>query len=209
MKGIYKTAGIFKDKDALLMDLVENAVHVDTKKTGVVALNKPPFLPVRKADDAQYSIEELLPSLAEVFGVKELHFVRAPERYAYHGLIYDTAFAERYCHDIQEKIHRHSSGIFLLATTEACVSRIRRSRNHTTRGFLPDNYIAVTKSFPRMNEGTETLDVVMTKVGIREPLRPGMKHMEVIMPFAAKNAASSSQSYFLLHSPSSTAHSTV
>ena len=80
LKGAYKTAGVFKDKDALLTDLVQNAVHVDTRKTGLVALNKPPFLPVRKADDARHSIEELLPSLAEVFGVKELHFVRAPER---------------------------------------------------------------------------------------------------------------------------------
>ena len=81
LKSLYKRVGIYKDKEALVADLVQNAVHVDTKRTGLVALNKPSFLPVRKADDSQYCIEELLPRLAEAFGVKELHYVRAPERY--------------------------------------------------------------------------------------------------------------------------------
>ena len=75
---------------------------------------------------------------------------------------------------------RHSSGLFLLATTETCVARIRRSLNRAkNQGRLPDNYIAVTKALPRMDGVTETIDVVMTKVGIREPLKPGKKHMEV------------------------------
>ena len=81
LKSLYKSAGIYKDKEALVEDLVRNAVHVDTKRTGLVALNKPSFLPVRKTGDSQHSIEELLPRLAEAFGVKELHYVRAPERY--------------------------------------------------------------------------------------------------------------------------------
>ena len=81
LKSLYKRVGIYKDKDDLVTDLVTNAVHVDTKRTGIIALNKPSFLPVRKADDSPYSIEEILPRLAEAFGVKELHYVRAPERY--------------------------------------------------------------------------------------------------------------------------------
>ena len=81
LKSLYKRVGIYKDKDDLVEELVTNAVHVDTKRTGIIALNKPSFLPVRKADDSQYSIEEILPRLAEAFGVKELHYVRAPERY--------------------------------------------------------------------------------------------------------------------------------
>ena len=80
LKSLYKRVGVYKDKETLVEDLLINAVHVDTKKTGLVALNKPSSLPVRKAGDSQYSIEELLPRLAEAFGVKELHYVRAPER---------------------------------------------------------------------------------------------------------------------------------
>ena len=80
LKSLYKRVGVYKDKETLVEDLLINAVHVDTKKTGLVALNKPFSLPVRKAGDSQYSIEELLPRLAEAFGVKELHYVRAPER---------------------------------------------------------------------------------------------------------------------------------
>ena len=82
--------------------------------------------------------------------------------------------------DLWGKIHRHSTGLFLLATTESCVARIRRSlKRAKNQGLLPDNYIAVTKAIPRMGEVTDTVDVVMTKVGIRESLKPGMKHVEV------------------------------
>ena len=80
LKSLFKRVGVYRDKDALVEDLCLNAVHVDTKRTGLVALNKPSSLPVRKSGDSRYSIEELLPRLAEAFEVKELHFVRAPER---------------------------------------------------------------------------------------------------------------------------------
>ena len=80
LKSLFKRVGVYRDIDALVEDLCLNAVHVDTKRTGLVALNKPSSLPVRKTGDSRYSIEELLPRLAEAFEVKELHYVRAPER---------------------------------------------------------------------------------------------------------------------------------
>ncbi len=153
LKPVYASAGVYRDRAALVEDLLANAVYVDPSKNGLVALNKPIGVPVRSADDADVSLFDVLPSLAKELQVETLLYVRAPERY--------------------------SSGLTLLATHEQGYNRLKKCLNRSERAYeLKDAYLAVTNGVPRLKDVTEAVDVVLTKVGKREHTHHG-RHFEV------------------------------
>lgn len=157
LKSVYSKVCVYKDRSAFVNDLLSNAVHLDPKGSGLVALNKPAGIPIKPLEDSQFSLDGAIPLIAKELGVERLHRVRAPERY--------------------------SSGLTLLSASDSGLNRIKRClRRHDSADAttLKDVYLALTNGFPRKDDVTETVDIVVTNVGIRKATLKG-NHFEPVI----------------------------
>jgi len=128
----------WKSQATLVDHLKKNVVFYNPKEDehGLVVINKPYGLPIKKAEDSEYCLEGCIGALATLLGEKQLHVIKS---------------VERFC-----------SGIVLLGTSEDTEKHMLKSvKKSKTKRMLTSGYIGLVMGhakLPAMDTGQVLLE---------------------------------------------------
>ena len=146
---IYKNEGSFQSRTLLAKHLKENIVYDDSKKSGLVVVNKPFGLSLLPGETNEISLTCALPELASYLEVSNISVIKSCGRSVSGCTLLNAG---------GEKTLKHVS---------KCVSRNRNNRKLGTK------YLAITNGIPRTSGVLETVDVSLETIKTKKSLKGG------------------------------------
>ena len=157
LKSLYMSEGRFSSPSELANVLFQNIVYYPPKKigqdcsmgspkkardnSGLLVVNKPAGVPLKTTSEGHVGLNDALPTLAEMLGVKKIETFKSVQRYA--------------------------SGCALLCTKEQTKHQLRNSFNRCENRYFKETktfervfgetYFALTNGVPRLNNTSETV----------------------------------------------------
>ena len=153
---IYKKEGFFHSKTLLARQLHDNIVFNDSKKTGLIVVNKPFGLPLLPGETEDVSLTCALPQLASYLNVPNISVIKSSGKF------------------ISGCTLLNSGGERTLKHVTKCMARNRANRKLWTK------YLAITNGIPRNSGVLETVDVSLETIKTKKSLKGGTYKEPVI-----------------------------
>lgn len=164
LRHLYMNEGKFQCSESLASHLASNVVYFDLKndKSGLIVVNKPAGLPMRKTDDSSVGLTDALPLLSSMLGLKlkpdnKLHVIRTT--------------------------HRHGSGCVLLGYKSRTKNQVERCLNSCRSDHkLAKSYLAITRFAPVFGQELgETVDLIPQRIGDNRQSISGNPYVEPVI----------------------------
>ena len=153
----YKKEAVFHSKSLLAKQLKDNILFDDSKKSGLVVINKPFGLSLLPGETEDFSLTCALPELACLLDVPEISVIKSSGKYISGCTLLNT------------------KGTNTAKHITHCFNRNRANRKLSTK------YLAITNGIPRSSGVLETVDMTLESITTKKSIVKGGSYKEPVI----------------------------